>query len=338
MSATTGTLPRRTLGHGLEVSAIGLGCMSMTGGYSDKPDRQEMIALIRAAVDRGVTFFDTAEIYGPYTNEELLGEALAPHRNQVVIATKFGWDIDPAERRPRGDVDSRPEVVKRVVDGSLQRLGVDTIDLYYQHRVDPDVPIEDVAGAVKDLIQAGKVKHFGLSEAAAGTIHRAHAVQPVSAVQSEYSLWWRRPEQEVLPACEELGIGFVPYSPLGKGFLTGTITPATSFDPGNDIRSTIPRFAPDALQHNQAVVDLLASIARRKGATPGQIALAWLLAQKPWIVPIPGTRRLHRLEENIGAADVQLTGDELGEIENAAAKIEVHGGRYNDEGERRTNL
>jgi aryl-alcohol dehydrogenase-like predicted oxidoreductase len=338
MSPTTGTLPRRTLGQGLEVSAIGLGCMSMTGGYSDKPDRQEMIALIRAAVDRGVTFFDTAEIYGPYANEELVGEALAPHRNQAVIATKFGWDIDPAERRPRGDVDSRPEVVKRVVDGSLQRLGVDTIDLYYQHRVDPDVPIEDVAGAVKELIQAGKVKHFGLSEAAAGTIRRAHAVQPVSAVQSEYSLWWRRPEQEVLPACEELGIGFVPYSPLGKGFLTGTITPATSFDPGNDIRSTIPRFAPDALQHNQAVVDLLASIARRKGATPGQIALAWLLAQKPWIVPIPGTRKPHRLEENIGAADVQLTGDELGEIENAAAKIEVHGGRYSDEGERRTNL
>jgi aryl-alcohol dehydrogenase-like predicted oxidoreductase len=289
-------------------------------------------------VDRGVTFFDTAEIYGPYANEELVGEALAPHKDQVVIATKFGWDIDPVERKPRGDVDSRPEVIKRVVDGSLQRLGVDAIDLYYQHRVDPDVPIEDVAGTVQELIEAGKVKHFGMSEAAAGTIRRAHAVQPVTAVQSEYSLWWRRPEQEVLPACEELGIGFVPYSPLGKGFLTGTITSATSFDSSNDIRSTIPRFAPDAMQHNQAVVDLLASIAQRKGATPGQIALAWLLAQKPWIVPIPGTRRAHRLEENIRAADVHLTADELREIEDAASKIDVQGGRYNDEHERRTNL
>ena len=272
------------------------------------------------AVDRGVTFFDTAEIYGPYVNEELVGEALAPYRGQVVIATKFGWDIDPIERKPRGRVTSRPEVIRQVVDGSLQRLGVDTIDLYYQHRVDPDVPIEDVAGAVKELIEAGKVKHFGMSEAAAATIRRAHAVQPVTAVQSEYSLWWRRPEEEVLPACEELGIGFVPYSPLGKGFLTGTITASTSFDAGNDIRSTIPRFAPEALQHNQAVVDLLASIAQRKGATPGQIALAWLLAQKPWIVPIPGTRKLHRLEENLGAADVELTADELAEIEDAAIK------------------
>jgi aryl-alcohol dehydrogenase-like predicted oxidoreductase len=289
-------------------------------------------------VDRGVTFFDTAEIYGPYANEELVGEALAPYQDQVLIATKFGWDIDPVERKPRGGVTSRPEVIKHVVDGSLQRLGVDTIDLYYQHRVDPDVPIEDVAGAVKDLIEAGKVKHFGMSEAAAGTIRRAHAVQPLTAVQNEYSLWWRRPEEEVLAACEELGIGFVPYSPLGKGFLTGTLTASTNFDASNDIRSTIPRFSPEAMQHNQAVVDLLASIAQRKGATPGQIALAWLLAQKPWIVPIPGTRKLHRLEENIGAGDVELSGDELAEIEAAASKIQVQGGRYNEAAERMTNL
>jgi aryl-alcohol dehydrogenase-like predicted oxidoreductase len=332
-------MDKRTLGsNGLEVSAIGLGCMSMTGGYSDKPDRQEMISLIGAAVDRGVTFFDTAEIYGPYANEELVGEALAPYRGQVVIATKFGWDIDPVERKPRGRVTSRPEVIRHVVDGSLQRLRVDAIDLYYQHRVDPDVPIEDVAGEVKELIEAGKVKHFGMSEAAAGTIRRAHAVQPVTAVQSEYSLWWRRPEEEVLAACEELGIGFVPYSPLGKGFLTGTINASTSFDTGNDIRSTIPRFEPDALQQNQAVVDLLASIAQRKGATPGQVALAWLLAQKPWIVPIPGTRKLHRLEENIGAAEVDLATDELSEIEDAASKIQVQGGRYSEASERMTNL
>lgn len=332
-------MEKRTLGtNGLEVSAVGLGCMSMTGGYSDKPDRQEMISLMRAAVDRGVTFFDTAEIYGPYVNEELVGEALAPYKGHVVIATKFGWDIDPAERKPSGRVSSRPEVIKDVVDGSLRRLGVDAIDLYYQHRVDPNVPIEDVAGAVKELIEAGKVKHFGMSEASAGTIRRAHAVQPLSAVQSEYSLWWRRPEEEVLAACEELGIGFVPYSPLGKGFLTGTITAATSFDAGNDIRSTIPRFAPDALQHNAAVVELLAGIAQRKGATPGQVALAWLLAQKPWIVPIPGTRKLHRLEENIGAASVQLSAEELSEIEDAASKIQVQGGRYNDAAERMTNL
>ncbi|UKA63486.1 aldo/keto reductase [Arthrobacter sp. FW306-04-A] len=332
-------MEKRTLGtNGLEVSGVGLGCMSMTGGYSDKPDRKEMISLIRAAVDRGVTFFDTAEIYGPYANEELVGEALAPHKGQVVIATKFGWDIDPAERKPSGRVSSRPEVIKDVVDGSLRRLGVDAIDLYYQHRVDPDVPIEDVAGAVKELIEAGKVKHFGMSEASAATIRRAHAVQPLSAVQSEYSLWWRRPEEEVLAACEELGIGFVPYSPLGKGFLTGTITAATSFDAGNDIRSTIPRFAPEALEHNAAVVELLASIAQRKGATPGQIALAWLLAQRPWIVPIPGTRRLHRLEENIGAANIELCEEELGEIQDAASKIQVQGGRYNDAAERMTNL
>ena len=332
-------MDKRKLGtNGPEVSAIGLGCMSMTGGYSDKPNRQEMISLIRTAADRGVTFFDTAEIYGPYANEELVGEALAPYHDQVLIATKFGWDIDPVERKPRGGVTSRPEVIKHVVDGSLQRLGVDTIDLYYQHRVDPDVPIEDVAGAVKDLIEAGKVRHFGMSEAAAGTIRRAHAVQPLTAVQNEYSLWWRRPEEEVLAACEELGIGFVPYSPLGKGFLTGTITASTNFDASNDIRSTIPRFSPEAMQHNQAVVDLLASIAQRKGATPGQIALAWLLAQKPWIVPIPGTRKLHRLEENIGAADVELSGDELAEIEAAASKIQVQGGRYNEAAERMTNL
>ncbi|MEV7132307.1 aldo/keto reductase [Arthrobacter sp. NPDC093128] len=332
-------MDKRTLGtSGLEVSAIGLGCMSMTGGYSDRPDRQEMVSLIRTAVERGVTFFDTAEIYGPYANEELVGEALAPYRGKVVIATKFGWDIDPIERRPGGGVDSRPDVIKRVVEGSLRRLGVDAIDLYYQHRVDPDVPIEDVAGAVKELIEAGKVKHFGMSEAAAGTIRRAHAVQPVTAVQSEYSLWWRRPELEVLAACEELGIGFVPYSPLGKGFLTGTITAATTFDAGNDIRSTIPRFAPEALRHNEAVVDLLAGLAQRKGATPGQIALAWLLARKPWIVPIPGTRKLHRLEENIGAADVELTAGELGEIEEAASRIQVAGGRYNEAAERMTNL
>jgi aryl-alcohol dehydrogenase-like predicted oxidoreductase len=332
-------MEKRILGTGgLEVSAIGLGCMSMTGGYSDKPDRQEMISLIRTAVDRGVTFFDTAEIYGPYANEELVGEALAPFTGQVVIATKFGWDIDPVECKPRGGVTSRPDVVRQVVDGSLRRLGVDAIDLYYQHRVDPQVPIEDVAGAVKELIEAGKVNHFGMSEAAAGTIRRAHAVQPVTAVQNEYSLWWRRPEEEVLAACEELGIGFVPYSPLGKGFLTGAITPSTSFDAANDIRSTIPRFAPDALEHNQAVVDLLASIAQPKGATPGQIALAWLLARKPWIVPIPGTRKLHRLEENLGAADVVLSADELTEIDTAASTIQVRGGRYNEAAERMTNL
>ncbi|WP_024818091.1 aldo/keto reductase [Arthrobacter sp. 31Y] len=332
-------MEKRTLGTGgLEVSAIGMGCMSMSGGYSERPDRDEMISLIRTGVERGVTFFDTAEIYGPYANEELVGEALAPFKDQVVIATKFGWDIDPAERKPSGKVTSRPEVIKEVVEGSLRRLGVDALDLYYQHRVDPDVPIEDVAGAVKELVDAGKVKHFGLSEAAAGTIRRAHAVLPVAAVQSEYSLWWRRPEEEVLDVCEELGIGFVPFSPLGKGFLTGTIDASTSFESGNDIRSTIPRFTPEAMQNNQAVVDLLAGIAERKGATPGQIALAWLLAQKPWIVPIPGTRKLHRLEENLAAADVELSPAELDEIEAAAAKITVEGGRYNEAGERMTNL
>ncbi|MCU1532509.1 MAG: yhdN 7 [Arthrobacter sp.] len=332
-------MDKRTLGsNGLEVSAIGLGCMSMTGGYSERPDRQQMISLIRTAVDRGVTFFDTAEIYGPFANEELVGEALAPYKDQVVIATKFGWDIDPVERKPSGRVVSHPDVIKHVVDGSLRRLGVDAIDLYYQHRVDPQVPIEDVAGAVKELIEAGKVKHFGMSEASAGTIRRAHAVQPVTAVQSEYSLWWRRPEEEVLAACEELGIGFVPYSPLGKGFLTGTITASTSFEAGNDIRSTIPRFSPEAMENNQSVVNLLAGIAHRKGATPGQIALAWLLARKPWIVPIPGTRKLHRLEENIGAADVKFSANELIEIEDAVSKIQVDGGRYNEAAEQMTNL
>lgn len=332
-------MEKRTLGTGgLEVSAIGMGCMSMSGGYSERPDRDEMISLIRTGVERGVTFFDTAEIYGPYANEELVGEALAPFKDQVVIATKFGWDIDPAERKPSGKVTSRPDVIKEVVEGSLRRLRVDALDLYYQHRVDPEVPIEDVAGAVKELVDAGKVKHFGMSEAAAGTIRRAHAVLPVAAVQSEYSLWWRRPEEEVLDVCEELGIGFVPFSPLGKGFLTGTINASTSFESGNDIRSTIPRFTPEAMQNNQAVVDLLAGIAERKGATPGQIALAWLLAQKPWIVPIPGTRKLHRLEENLAAADVELSPAELDEIEAAAAKITVEGGRYNEAGERMTNL
>jgi aryl-alcohol dehydrogenase-like predicted oxidoreductase len=310
--------------------------MTMTGGYSETPDQQEMVSLIRKAVDLGVTFFDTAETYGPFINEELVGEALFPFRGEVVIGTKFANLFGPNGER-LGLV-SRPQHIKQAAEGSLKRLKVDAIDLFYQHRVNPDMPIEDVAGAVKDLIQEGKVKHFGMSEAAAQTIRRAHVVQPVTAVQSEYSLWWRRPEEEVLGACEELGIGFVPYSPLGKGFLTGTITESTSFDAKNDIRSTIPRFEPEALKQNRAVVDLLASIAQRKGATPGQIALAWLLAQKPWIVPIPGTRKLHRLTENIGAADVELSTDELTEIEDAASKIEVKGGRYSEAAERMTNL
>ena len=330
-------MDKRILGtNGPEVSAIGLGCMSMTGGYSDKPDRPEMISLIHAAVDRGVTFFDTAEVYGPFINEELVGEALAPFREKVVIATKFANLFD-ADGKNIGQV-TTPEHIKHAAEGSLKRLRVDTIDLLYQHRVNPDVPIEEVAGAVKELIEAGKVKHFGMSEAAAKTIRRAHAVQPVTAVQSEYSLWWRRPEEEVLAACEELGIGFVPYSPLGKGFLTGTISSSSNFDVGNDIRSTIPRFEPEALKHNQAIVDLLARVAQRKGSSPAQIALAWLLAQKPWIVPIPGTRKLHRLEENLGAAEVELSADELAEIEEAASKIQVQGGRYSDAAERMTNL
>jgi aryl-alcohol dehydrogenase-like predicted oxidoreductase len=328
-------MDKRTLGQGLEVSALGLGCMGMSQSYGPNlGDRQEMISLIRTAVDRGVTFFDTAEVYGPFVNEELVGEALAPVRDQVVIATKFGFRFD-AEGRQTG-LSSRPEHVRQAVDGSLRRLAVDVIDLYYQHRVDPDVPIEDVAGAVTGLVQAGKVRHFGMSEAAAGTIRRAHAVQPVTAVQSEYSLWTRTPETEVLPTLEELGIGFVPFSPLGKGFLTGTIDQTTAFTT-TDIRTSIPRFSEENRAANQAFVDLLGTIASRKGATPAQIALAWLLGQKPWVVPIPGTRRLERLEENIGAADVELTGNDLREIEHAAARIEVHGARYPEHLERMTN-
>jgi aryl-alcohol dehydrogenase-like predicted oxidoreductase len=330
------TMEMRTLGRGLEVSAAGLGCMGMSQSYGPNPgDRQEMISLIRAAVDRGVTFFDTAEVYGPYANEELVGEALAPMRDQVVIATKFGFRFD--DQGGQTGLVSRPEHIMQAADGSLRRLGVEVIDLYYQHRVNPGMPIEDVAGTVAELIAAGKVRHFGMSEAAAGTIRRAHAVQPVTAVQSEYSLWWRRPEDEVLPALEELGIGFVPYSPLGKGFLTGTITGDTAFT-STDIRTTIPRFTEENRQANQALVDLLATIARRKGATQAQIALAWLLAQKSWIVPIPGTRRLERLEENIGAARIELTPGDLAEIQTAATAIQVQGARYPEHLERMTNL
>ncbi|HUV88581.1 MAG TPA: aldo/keto reductase [Anaerolineae bacterium] len=321
-------MQKRKLGNSnLEVSAIGLGCMRMS--FGDKPvgDKQEMIALIRAAVERGVTFFDTAEVYGPYTNEELVGEALAPFRGQVVIATKFGFRLNPDGSPGWVGLDSRPEHIKQVAEASLKRLKVEAIDLFYQHRVDPDVPIEDVAGAVKDLIQEGKVKHFGLSEASAQTIRRAHAAQPVTAVQSEYSLWWREPEEEVLPTCEELGIGFVPYSPLGKGFLTGKIDENTTFD-SSDIRSRTPRFTPEARKANRVLVDLLAKIGERKGATPAQLALAWLLAQKPWIVPIPGSRKLERLEENIGAVAVELTPGDLQEIESALSKITVQGDRY----------
>jgi len=326
----------RALGTtGLQVSAIGFGAMGMSQSYGPGPDRDANIALLRAAVERGVTFFDTAEVYGPFINEELVGEALEPFRGQVVIATKFGFAFD-ADGRQTG-LSSRPEHIKQVADASLKRLRVDAIDLFYQHRVNPDVPIEDVAGAVRDLIAAGKVKHFGMSEAAADTIRRAHAVQPVTAVQNEYSLWWRRPEADVIPTCEELGIGLVPYSPLGKGFLTGKITQDTKFS-DNDIRNTIPRFDADARQANQALVDLLGTIARRKEATPAQIALAWLLAQRSWIVPIPGTRRLERLEENIGAADVELTADDLREIRDATAKIDIHGARYPEHLERLTNL
>jgi aryl-alcohol dehydrogenase-like predicted oxidoreductase len=331
-------MQKRKLGNSnLEVSAIGLGCMGMSVGYGPAGDRQEMISLIRAAVERGVTFFDTAPVYGPFTNEELVGEGLAPFRKQVVIGTKFGQDFGPDGKQPPKGLNSRPEYIKLVVDGSLKRLRVETIDLLYQHRVDPNVPIEDVAGAVKELIQEGKVKHFGLSEAGARTIRRAHAVQPVTAVQSEYSLWWRRPEEEVLSALEELGIGFVPYSPLGKGFLTGKVDENMTFD-SSDIRSRIPRFAPEARKANQALVDLLSKIAKTKKATPAQIALAWLLAQKPWIVPIPGTRRPERLDENIGAVVVRLTSDDLREIESAASKITVQGARYPEELERMTGL
>jgi aryl-alcohol dehydrogenase-like predicted oxidoreductase len=330
------TMRKRKLGKSnLEVSTLGLGCMGMSFSYGLPKDKQEMITLIRAAVERGVIFFDTAEVYGPYINEELVGEALAPFRGRVVIATKFGWRIDPKAERGLAGLDSRPEQIKRVADASLKRLRVEAIDLFYQHRVDPDVPIEDVAGAVKDLIQEGKVKHFGLSEAAAKTIRRAHAVQPVAAVQSEYSLWWRRPEEEVLPTLEELGIGFVPYSPLGKGFLTGKIDEKTEFD-NTDFRSIIPRFAPEARKANQALVDMLGGIAARKNATPGQIALAWLLAQKPWIVPIPGTTKLVRLEENIGAVAIELTLDDLRDIESATSKITIQGTRYPENMERIT--
>ena len=339
-------MQKRRLGtSSLEVSAIGLGCMGMSQSYGPPPgDRREMISLVRSAVERGITFFDTAEVYGPFVNSELVGEALAPFRGHVVIATKFGFAFDSDGRQV--GLSSRPEHIEQVADASLKRLRVDAIDLFYQHRVNPDVPIEDVAGAVKDLIGAGKVKHFGLSEAAPLTIRRAHAVHPVAAVQSEYSLWWRRPEAEVLPTVEELGIGFVPYSPLGKGFLTGKISPSTTFD-RSDIRNTIPRFAPDARSANQALVDLLRSIAAwkvdllrsiaaRKKVTPGQLALAWLLARKPWIVPIPGTRRLERLDENIGAAGIDLTSDDLAEIEGAASKITVQGARYPEHLERMT--
>jgi aryl-alcohol dehydrogenase-like predicted oxidoreductase len=331
-------MQKRKLGNSnLEVSTLGLGCMGMSRSFDPIPDRQEMIALIRTAVERGVTFFDTAEIYGPFVNEELVGEALAPFRDQVVIATKFAFNLDPIARVNLGGLNSQPEHIKQAAEGSLKRLKIEAIDLYYQHRVDPNVPIEEVAGTVKELIQAGKVKHFGLSEASAQTIRRAHAVQPVTAVQSEYSLWWRLPEEAVLPALEELGIGFVPYSPLGKGFLTGKIDENTTFN-GSDLRSRIPRFTPENRQVNQALVDLLGKIAERKQATPGQIALAWLLAQKPWIAPIPGTTKLARFEENIGAVNVELTPDDLREIEDAAAKIAVQGARYPEELERMTGL
>jgi aryl-alcohol dehydrogenase-like predicted oxidoreductase len=321
-------MKKRTLGKSnLEVSAIGLGCMGLSYGLGPAVDKKEGISLIRAAVERGVTFFDTAEAYGPFANEELVGEALAPFRDQVVIATKFGFKVDPTVERGLNGVDSRPEHIKQVAEASLKRLKTDVIDLFYQHRVDPNVPIEDVAGAVKDLIQEGKVKHFGLSEAGVQTIRRAHAVQPVTALQSEYSLWWREPEAEVLPTLEELGIGFVPFSPLGKGFLTGKITEDTKFDK-TDFRNIVPRFTPENRRANQAVVDLLSKFAKQKKVTPAQIALAWILAQKPWMVPIPGTTKLHRVEENIGAAAVALTPDDLRQIDNATSKIPVQGARY----------
>jgi aryl-alcohol dehydrogenase-like predicted oxidoreductase len=321
-------MQKRKLGNSnLEVSALGFGCMGLNFSYGPAADRQEAISLLRSAAERGITFFDTAEVYGPLTNEKLVGEALGPFRGKLVIATKFGFKLDPNGGPRWVGLDSRPEHIKEVAEGSLKRLKVDTIDLFYQHRVDPDVPIEDVAGAVKDLIQQGKVKHFGLSEAGVQTIRRAHAVQPVTALQSEYSLWWRRPEGEVLPTLEELGIGFVSYSPLGKGFLTGKINENTTFD-SSDFRNTLPRFTPEARKANQALIDVLAKIGARKKATPAQIALAWLLAQKPWIVPIPGTKRLERLEENIGAVAVELTPDDLRNIEDATSKITVQGARY----------
>jgi aryl-alcohol dehydrogenase-like predicted oxidoreductase len=326
-------MEKRKLGNGgLEVSAMGLGCMGMSHGYGPAHDETEMISLLRSAVDLGITFFDTAEMYGPFTNEELVGKALSPLRAQVVIATKFGFDID-ATGKPTGKLNSRPDHIKGVVEASLKRLSIDSIDLFYQHRVDPDVPIEEVAGAVKELIAAGKVKHFGLSEASAQTIRRAHAVQPVSALQSEYSLWWREPETKVMPTLEELGIGFVPFSPLGKGFLTGKIDENTKFD-SSDFRNTVPRFSAEARKANQALVDLIGSIAVKKEATPAQIALAWLFSQKPWIVPIPGTTKLHRLEENVGAVLLELTDTDLAEIESAASKIDVAGDRYSEASER----
>jgi len=331
-------MQKRTLGNDqLIVSALGLGCMKMNFGDSPVGDKQEMIRFLHIAVERGITFFDTAEVYGPFTNEELLGEALSPFRGQVVIATKFGFELNTDGSAGWTGLNSRPEHIKQVAEASLQRLRVEAIDLFYQHRVDPNVPIEDVAGAVKDLIQAGKVKHFGLSEAGAQTIRRAHAVQPVTAVQSEYSMWWRKPEEEVIPTCEELGIGFVPFSPLGKGFLTGKIDENTTFD-SSDIRSKIPRFSPDARKANQALIDLLAKIAEQKGATPAQIALAWLLAQKSWIVPIPGSRKLERLDENLGAVNIQLTPDDLHEIETATAEIAIQGERYPEEMEKLSGL
>jgi aryl-alcohol dehydrogenase-like predicted oxidoreductase len=326
---------RKLAKSNLEVSALGLGCMGMSFAYGPLPDKQEMISLIRKAVEHGITFFDTAEAYGPFINEELVGEALAPFRGQVVIATKFGFKFGP--RGEETGMDSRPEHIKQVAEASLKRLKVDAIDLFYQHRVDTNVPIEDVAGTVKDLIQEGKVKHFGLSEAGARTIRRAHAVQPITALQSEYSLWWRKPEEEVIPTLEELGIGFVPFSPLGKGFLTGKINENTTFD-RSDFRNIVPRFTPENRKANQALVDLLARIGKRKNATPAQIALRWLLAQKPWIVPIPGTTKLNRLEENIGAVAIELTSDDLREIEDATSKIKVQGARYPEELERRTGL
>jgi aryl-alcohol dehydrogenase-like predicted oxidoreductase len=330
-------MQKRKLGtSNLEVSAIGLGCMGMSTSYGPPRDKQEMISLLRAAVDRGITFFDTAEVYGPFTNEDLVGEALAPVRDQVVIATKFGFKIDPKERRPAG-VNSRPEHIKEVAEASLKRLRTNVIDLFYQHRVDPNVPIEEVAGAVKDLIQQGKVRHFGLSEAGVQTIRRADAVQPVTALQNEYSLWFRDPEKEVLPTLEELGIGLVAYSPLGRGFLTGKIDEKTTFD-SSDFRNLLPRFTPEARKANQALVDLLGQIARRKNATPAQIALGWLLAQKPWIVPIPGTTRLERLEENIGAVSIQLTADDLRQIDDAFSKIPVQGERYPEQLQRMVGL
>jgi aryl-alcohol dehydrogenase-like predicted oxidoreductase len=323
-------MQKRKLGKSnLEVSAIGLGCMGMSFGYGPAGEKQEMISVIRAAVERGVTFFDTAEVYGPFTNEELVGEALVPFRGQVVIATKFGFKLDPNTGKQAG-LDSRPEHIKQVAEASLKRLKTDVIDLFYQHRVDPNVPIEDTAGAVKDLIQQGKVKHFGLSEAGVETIRRAHKVQPVAALQSEYSLWWREPEAEVIPTLEELGIGFVPFSPLGKGFLTGKISEDTQFDK-SDFRNIVPRFTPENRKTNQALVDLIGKFAQQKKATPAQIALAWLLAQKPWIVPIPGTTKLHRLEENIGAAALELTREDLRQLETAASKIAVQGARYPEE-------